>query len=141
MDKKRTCKTCGYDKGDKCLILTEKIPEDCFAWADEKEVIKREEAIRSYNEKVCSVPSIHVYSDEQLEKRHSVNEFNRKMRAGKSVKKMLDENFKKLYKKGLTDTEIANKLYMDKSRVSDYRNKLNLPFNKKDRPAATEAEK
>lgn len=136
----KNCTTCAFDRGKKCLILKEKITENCFAWADEREAMKRELAIQIYCESL-NMPALNEYTKEQIEKRRIANEHNKAMRDGKSVKQMLDERFMELYEKDLTDAEIARMLYMDKSRVSDYRSKLSLPFNKKDRPAATGAEK
>ena len=45
----RNCITCAYDKGKACKILKEKIPLNCFAWADEEESKKREKAIIRYS--------------------------------------------------------------------------------------------
>lgn len=90
---------------------------ECFAWADDKEVEKREEAISKY---------YRVETEREIVRRS----FKSK-RGGRKAKDILKEKFLDLYNKGLYDKEIAEILYVGKSVVTIYRNDLKLPVNKK----------
>lgn len=125
----KICATCFYDKGT-CEILTTKIPKNCFAWADEAEAKKREKAIKNYNEE--ALPN--AMTDEQKEARRLKTEQNRKARGGKAPYDLLNENYLVLQGQGMTVTEIANELKIDRNRVYDYVSKYDLPLpNKKSR--------
>jgi len=139
MDK--ICSTCAYGKNKNCEILHEKV-DNCFAWANEEEAKKREKAIIQYSGGSLNgnVPATKSLPKEQIEKRLITRLANAKNRDGKSVKQILDEHFNWYYEQDFTDEEIGLKLFIDKRRVSDYRNKFKLPRqNKKDRSAPTEA--
>lgn len=136
----RACATCMYDRGDECKILHSKIPSNCFAWADESEAKQREKAILLYagyanNGNVESKKSL---PKEQIEKRTKTRIENAEKRGGKTVREALDEHFNWYYLQGMTDEEISKKVYVDSSRVKDYRRNKGLPaWNKKNRPALT----
>jgi len=137
----KICATCFYDNGN-CEVLRNKIEKNCFAWADEREAKKREAAIMQYSGGSLNgnVPATKSLPKEQIARRTETRAENVKKRNGKSVKEVLNEHFNQYYTQGLTDEEIGSKLYIDKRRVSDYRNRLDLPArNKKNRPTAMEA--
>ncbi len=52
----KNCTNCyynaKYDWGRGCTALSEIIKDDCFAWADKEEGMRREQAIKSYKDKV-----------------------------------------------------------------------------------------
>lgn len=132
----RNCATYFYDTGKKCEILREKIPANCFAWADEMEARKREKAIKEYNDPI--VPA--AMTDEQREKKRKATERNLKMRGGKSSFEVLDEHFLELHNQELSVTKIAEMLHVDRNRIYDYMKKNEIPiWNKKNRPTAMEA--
>lgn len=127
----RTCATCALEVGSKCKIFKSKISYGCYAWADEKEAKKRERACEEYWEshggKVTPVQN--KLTKEQVSKKIENREANKKKRGGLSVRQMLDKYFNEHYEKGLNDHEIAKKLYLTPKSVSEYRNKLNLKPN------------
>lgn len=124
----KTCATCFYDKGKDCEVLRAKVLENCFAWADEAEAKRREKAIKDYNEPIL----LTSMSAEQKENKRKNQEKNLMLRGGKSSFEVLDEHFLKLYEQGLSLTEIAKKLNVDRNRVYDYRLKKNIALpNKK----------
>jgi FixJ family two-component response regulator len=115
MSKVKDCGNCGYNLGSKCKVMREK-QVDCFAWADAREVQKREKAISEY---------------ECLEEKARTNRDLKKQRKGKAVTEVLDKKFMKLYEQGLTDLKIAEKLKVSASSVALYRNNLGLKSSKK----------
>lgn len=136
----KTCATCFYDKG-KCEILKEKIDNNCYAWADEREAKKRETAIKKYSGGNLNgnVPAAKSLPKEEIERRTITRLENVKKRNGKSVKEVLDEHFNWYYMQGLTDEEIGLKLYIDRRHVAGYRHDKKLPpWKEKNRPAETE---
>lgn len=136
----KSCATCFYDNGN-CEVLRNKIEKNCFAWADEREAKKRETAIMQYSGGSLNgnVPANKSLPKEQIERRTITRAENIKKRNGKSVKEVLNEHFNWYYEQDFTDEEIGLKLHIDRRRVSDYRNRLNLPArDKKNRSAETE---
>lgn len=130
--RQKTCATCFYDKGGACEVLRAKVPENCFAWADEVEAKRREKAIKEYNEPMLPT----AMTDEQKERKRKNQELNLRLRGGKTSKEVLDKHFMELYKQGMTTTEISEKLHVDRNRIYDYMK--NLPtLNEKNRPAPT----
>ena len=83
-----------------------------------------------------NVPATKSLPKEQIVRRTITRSENIKNRNGKSVKEVLNEHFNWYYLQGFTDEEIGLKLFIDKRRVSDYRNRYKLPSNKK-RPPCT----
>lgn len=134
----KNCKTCFYDKGSKCEILHEKIPVNCYAWADEVEAKRREKAIKNYIDPEGHSSGRRSIPMDMINQRTRIRAENLKKRGGKSIKEVLDEHFLELYEQGMTDIEIGDKLGADHSRVYDYRRlKGYTAQNKKDRPAPT----
>ncbi|MBP1924623.1 DNA-binding CsgD family transcriptional regulator [Sedimentibacter acidaminivorans] len=137
----RNCSTCAFDKGTKCKILKEKIP-NCFAWADMQEAKKREKACREYIDAYVggTVPPEKKLPEELKEKRNKNRDLYLKLRGGKTVTETLDERFNWLYLQGLSDKEIAKRLYVNHRAVTGYRNDKKLPPWKQnnDRSAGTE---
>ena len=108
----KTCTNCYYGKGSRCSIMKEK-QINCFAWADEKEMRIREEAIRQYSS----------FADPSM--------------SNVPVKDVLDKHFLRLYQSGYNDIEIAETLKVSAASVGAYRNKLGLKVQNKKKPAAT----
>lgn len=131
--RQKTCATCFYDKGGACEVLRAKVPENCFAWADEAEAKRREKAIKEYNEPMLPT----AMTDEQKERKRKKQEKNLRLRGGKSSFEVLDEHFLELYNQGLSVTEIAKELNVDRNRIYEYRKSRELPsWNKKNRSMA-----
>lgn len=114
--KQKTCATCFYDTG-KCEVLREKIPKNCFAWADEVEAKRREKAIKEYSEPIM----ITTMSDDKKEAKRRKQEKNLMLRGGKSSFEVLDEHYQELCEQDLSVTEIAKILHVDRNRIYDYR--------------------
>lgn len=133
------CATCFYSKRKGCEILKSNINENCFAWADEAEAKRREEAIINYSGlRGCdNVPAVKSIPKERIEKRTATRIENLNKRKGRTIAEILDESFHDFYMHGLDDVEIGKKLDIDSRRVADYRNRFNLPMIKKNRPAPT----
>ncbi len=135
-----TCPTCVFENGRKCRILKDKISYNCFAWADEAEAKRREEAIKKYSDPNGNVPANRKLTSDQINQRTKVRLENIKKRGGKTVKEVLDERFMELYQQDMTDGEIGDLLGMDYARVYDYRRGKGLvASNKKNRSTAIEA--
>lgn len=113
----KQCRTCVFNtKKESCRILNERIEKDCWAWADEKEKKRREEAIKEYAKRF------------ELK---GMSQYN-------TSRDKLDAKFMELYQQGYHDTDIAKKLGIHASTVGDYRRNLKLPYhNKRKKPAAT----
>ena len=136
----RNCSTCAFDKVNKCKILTERIPKNCFAWADKQEAKRREEACREYTMAfggLYTIPKTHL-PEERKEKRNKNRKLNLNKRDGKSVREVLEEHFNWWYMQGKTDSEIAEKLYISSKAVSSYRKDKFLKPNIKDRTTGME---
>lgn len=116
----KNCDNCYYN-GKNCKILREKIPKNCFAWADEAEAKRREKAIRDYNEPILPT----AMSDDKKEAKRRNQERNLLLRGGKSSFEVLDEHYQELYEQNLSVTEIAEILHVDRNRVYDYKIKKN----------------
>ncbi len=113
-----TCETCYYSRGKKCSIMLSPITG---CWADETEAKKRAEEIKAYASLGLVVqPSNRIYK--------------------KPVSEKLDEEFMKLYEKGMNDVQISIELGVSQTSVRDYRRSLELPAIK-NRPAGTGAAK
>lgn len=139
----KECRSCVFNtNSEKCEILTERIEKNCFAWADEKELERRNADMKKY-EAYCygEVAPKRKLSKEVIEKRQNAREANAKKRGGKTIRELLDENYLKLYKQGMSDQEIAEQLGMQVKYVGSYRKDLFLKPNKKYRSAGTEAAK
>lgn len=135
----KNCSTCVHEKGNKCKILKEKISYGCFAWADEVEAARREQAIEKYSGAYGQEVPEKRLPKEQIERRQKSRKINYELRDGKTIKEILDEHFNWWYQQGFTDVKIAEKLYVDVRYVNEYRRDKKLPaWNKKDRPTAME---
>jgi len=87
---------------------------DCFAWANEKEMRIREDAIRQYSS----------FADPSM--------------SNAPVKDVLDKHFLRLYQNNYNDIEIAETLKVSAASVGAYRKKLGLKVqNKRKKPAGT----
>lgn len=135
---KKICATCFYDKGKNCQVLHEKIKDNCYAWADEAEAIRREKAIKAYIDPDGNSSGRRRIPGEMISHRTEIRAANLKKRGGRPVNEVLDESFMPLYEKGMSDGEIGDLLGMNYSRVYDYRHSKGLVANnKKGRPAPT----
>jgi threonine synthase len=101
MDK--NCSNCYLNLGSMCKVLTEKIHDNCWAWADKEEAKRREEDIKNYREGF-------ILEDN-------------------SPRAKLQRNFERLYKKELSDDAIARELKISSSSVRNYRKELELESN------------
>lgn len=99
----KNCSNCYLNLGSMCKVLTEKIHNNCFAWADKEEAKRREEDIKNYKEGFT------------LE--------------NNSPRAKLQRNFERLYKKGLSDDAIAKELKISSGSVRNYREMLGLESN------------
>ena len=139
----KECRSCVFNtNSEKCEMLTERIEKDCWAWADEAEYQRRQADMKKY-EAYCygEVAPGRKLSKEAVEKRTKAREANAKKRGAKTIRELLDENYLKLYKQGMSDQEIAEQLGMQVKYVGSYRKDLFLKPNKKYRSAGTEAAK
>ena len=99
----KNCSNCYLNLGSMCKVLTEKIHDNCWAWADKEEAKRREEDIKNYREGFI------------LE--------------GNSPRAKLHRNFDRLYKKELSDDAIAKELKISSGSVRNYREKFGLESN------------
>ena len=137
----KECRTCVFNtNSEKCKVLNRRIEKNCFAWADEKELERREADMKKY-EAYCygEVTPGRKLSKEVIDKRQNAREVNAKKRNGKTIRELLDENYLRLYEQGMIDSEIADYLGMQVKYVGSYRKDLFLEPNKKYRSAGTEA--
>ena len=139
----KECRTCVFNtNSEKRKVLNRRIEKNCFAWADEKELERREADMKKY-EAYCygEVTPGRKLSKEVIDKRQNAREVNAKKRNGKTIRELLDENYLRLYEQGMIDSEIADYLGMQVKYVGSYRKDLFLEPNKKYRSAGTEAAK
>ena len=107
----KQCRTCVFNtKKESCKILNERIEKDCWAWADEEEYEKREEAIEAY------------------QATHSIDMAGGHEKTRKYKQKIIDE-FMDLYEKGLSDVKIAQIIGVNPTTIWRYRNSLGLPYH------------